>query len=239
VLEHLERVAREHPDTDLFVLSEYSFDGPVPGCVREWCRRHQRYLLAGGKAPQSGDTFRNTAFVVGPDGEVIFEQAKSVPIQFFKDGLPALAQRVWDSPWGRLGICICYDLSYTRVVDRLVRLGAEALVVPTMDVADWGKNQHALHALVAPARAAEYRLPIFRLASSGISQVVTTAGRVVATAPHPGSGQMIAGRLFLRGRGRLPWDRVVAPVCVAGCAGFSLWRLGRAPWVRKSKSTSP
>ena len=65
-----------------------------------------------------------------------------MPIQFFKDGFPAREQKLWDSPWGKIGICICYDLSYTRVTDELVRLGANALIVPTMDIIDWGRNQH-------------------------------------------------------------------------------------------------
>jgi apolipoprotein N-acyltransferase len=54
-----------------------------------------------------------------------------------------------------IGICICYDLSYSRVTDRLLRLGAQALIVPTMDLIDWGRRQHELHARVAPMRAAE------------------------------------------------------------------------------------
>ena len=62
-----------------------------------------------------------------------------------------------------IGICICYDLSYRRVTDPLIRMGAQALIVPTMDVADWGRRQHELHARVAPVRAAEYGVPIFRL----------------------------------------------------------------------------
>ena len=93
-----------------------------------------------------------------------------MPIQFFKDGLPAREQRLWDSPWGKIGLCICYDLSYARVTDRLVRLGAQAMIVPTMDVVDWGQREHELHARVAPIRSAEYGIPIFRVASSGISQ---------------------------------------------------------------------
>ena len=78
--------------------------------------------------------FYDTAFVVGTNGEVVFKQVKSVPIQFFKDGLPAKEQTVWNSPWGKIGFCVCYDLSYTRVTDELVRQGAQLLIVPTMDV---------------------------------------------------------------------------------------------------------
>ena len=145
----------------------------------------------------------------------MFQQAKRVPIQFFKDGLPATKQELWNSPWGKIGICICYDLSYTRVTDELIRQGAQLLIVPTMDVETWGRHQHELHSRVAPVRAAEYGVPIFRLASSGISQAVTGYGSVIAQTPMPGNGEILFAQLRLPRRGSLPLDRVFAPVCTA------------------------
>lgn len=115
---------------------------------------------------------------------------------------------------GKIGICICYDLSYTRVTDQLIRLGAQALIVPSMDASDWGRQQHELHARVAPIRAAEYGVPIFRLASSGISQYVNASGHVLATAPTPGEEAIIVGVLHLKNPGKLPLDRVIAPLSV-------------------------
>ena len=223
VLLRLNDLIRSHPDTELVVLSEYTFDGPVPEAVKDWCRENKRYLVVGGKDPAPGGDFYDTAFVVGPGGDIVFRQVKAVPIQFIKDGLSAPEQRVWDSPWGKIGICICYDLSYTRVTDRLVKLGAEALVVPTMDVAEWGEAQHDLHARIAPARAAEYGLPIFRIASSGISQWVDCRGDVKATAPCPGGAAVLAGTLEMRGGGRRPLDRWLAPFAVAVTALFVVW----------------
>jgi apolipoprotein N-acyltransferase len=109
-----------------------------------------------------------------------------------------------------------------------------------MDVESWGATEHALHAQVTPVRAAEYRLPVFRLASSGISQWVSRQGRVLASAPYPGPGAAIAGDLALRGPGRLPWDRVLAPACVAFTGGFVLW-LGaeRLGFGRPRKANEP
>jgi len=211
VLIRLSDLLRSHPDIQLIVLSEYAFDGLVPEQVRAWCREHQLYLIAGGKDPAPGGKFYDTAFVVGPAGEIIFKQGKAVPIQVIKDGLAAPEQRVWESPWGRIGICTCYDLSSTRVTDALVRLGAQALIVPTMDMADWGEAQHVLHARVAPVRAAEYGVPIFRLASSGISQYADAMGRVRASAPFPGDAAVLSAHLELADRGRLPFDRWLAP----------------------------
>lgn len=225
VIAALGKVLKAVPAAELLVLSEYTFQDVVPESVRRWCREHRRYLIVGGKEPAANGKFYNTAFVVGPDGDIVFQQAKSVPIQFFKDGLPAPEQKLWESPWGRIGICICYDLSYTRVTDRLVRLGAEALIVPTMDLTEWGRHEHELHARVAKVRAAEYGVPIFRVASSGISQLVDRSGRLVAQTGFPGERAVISGRLQLGAAGSLPLDRALAPVAVAVTALVLVWML--------------
>jgi len=226
VLLRLNELVRQHPDTELVVLSEYTFSGPVPEKVKEWCRENRRFLIVGGKDRAPAGNFYNTAFVVGPEGNIAFRQVKAVPIQFFKDGLPAPEQKLWNSPWGKIGICICYDLSYTRVADRLVRLGAQALIVPTMDVMEWGRSQHELHARITPVRAAEYGIPIFRLASSGISQCADRTGRVLQTAPCPGDGATLLGTLDIAGAGKLPLDRWLAPFATGVTAVLVIGLLG-------------
>jgi apolipoprotein N-acyltransferase len=228
VIVRLNDLIRKHPEAELLVLSEYTFNDPVPTKMKDWCRQHQRYLLVGGKDPALNGNFYDTAFVVSPGGEIVFKQGKKVPIQFFKDGLPAGEQNIWNSPWGRIGICICYDLSYSRVTDRLVQLGAQALIVPTMDVVDWGRRQHELHARVAPVRAAEYGIPILRVASSGISQLVDSRGRTLASAPCPGDGAMLSGVVEMRDSGHLPLDRWLAPFATVLTGlittGLLMWR---------------
>lgn len=223
VIFSLDKLIRQFPQARLLVLSEYTFGGPVPERIKSWCAKNQRYLVVGGKDPAAGSQYYDTAFVVGPSGDIIFRQGKCVPIQFFKDGLPAREQKLWESPWGKIGFCVCYDLSYTRVTDQLIRLGAQAIIVPTMDVADWGRHQHEMHARVAPVRAAEYGVPIFRVASSGISQCVNAHGQVTASAPMPGDEAMISGFLDLKGAGTLPLDRVIAPLSTAVTGLFIGW----------------
>jgi apolipoprotein N-acyltransferase len=211
--EYLDRVLEKEPDAQILVLSEYTIDSGVSDRLRNWCRENKRYLILGGK-DEVGTNYFNTAFVVGPTGEVVFKQAKSVPIQFFKDGLPALSRRIWESPWGRIAICVCYDLSYRRVTDDFAWQGAKAIIVPFMDLTDWGGHQHRLHARVAPVRSREYGVPVFRLGSSGISQNVDAFGRVSATASFPGQEEVFAGDLVIAGEARLPLDAWLAPVCV-------------------------
>jgi apolipoprotein N-acyltransferase len=214
----LNNALKKNPDAQIFVLSEYTLFGPVPESLKTWCREHSRYLVVGGEEPVGTNNYYDTAFVIGTNGDIVFKQAKSVPIQLMRDGLPAKKQELWNSPWGKIGFCVCYDLSYTRVTDELVRQGAQLLIVPTMDVTEWGRREHELHALVAPTRAAEYGIPIFRLASSGISQAVAGGGYVTAQAPFPGSGEILSASLRLPMRGSLPIDRLLAPFCVGVAA---------------------
>ena len=217
----LDGALAEFPETDVFVLSEYTFLGPIPDSIKTWCRKHRKYLAVGGEDAAPPSDYYDTALVIGTNGEVVFRQAKCVPIQFMQDGLPASQQQLLDSPWGRIGLAVCYDASYSRVTDELIRQGAQALIFPTMDVADWGAAQHLLHARIAPMRAAEYAVPIFRVCSSGVSQFVDSAGEVKSSAPFPGDGAMLAAEMSLPDHGRMPPDRRLARLSVVVVAGLS------------------
>jgi apolipoprotein N-acyltransferase len=232
----LDHALAKNPNTQIFVLSEYTLEGGIPDSLRNWCRDHNRYLVVGGKDIVTNHIYYNTAFVIGTNGDTVFKQVKCTPIQFFDDGLPAPSQQVWNSPWGKIGICICYDLSYTRVTDELVRQGAQLLIVPTMDVTEWGRHQHELHSRVAPVRAAEYGIPIFRLASSGISQAVNGQGDVVAQTAFGKEDEILYATLRLPSYNKLPPDRFLAPLCTGITAALTLvllvlnWKDQRKAW---------
>jgi apolipoprotein N-acyltransferase len=100
------------------------------------------------------------------------------------------------------------------VTGELVRLGAQVLIVPTMDVTDWGRGEHELHARIAPVRAAEYGIPVFRAASSGISQSVYGVGYVTASASFPDQLATIQSVLTFGKSGSLPIARVIAPISI-------------------------
>jgi nitrilase len=202
VADTLDQLAAAHPEAQILVLSEYSFTGPVPQIVRDVVRKYHRYFIAGGIKMLEKNQFADTAFVLGPDGEDVFEQGKSVPVQFMDDGIPAAQRRVLDSPWGKIGIAVCYDISYARVMDDFVRQGAQGLIVPTMDVIHWGEyERRMLHGRLGLVRSAEYGIPTFSIWSSGESQLVDRYGRVIAKAGYPGHGDVIAGAFDMQSAG--------------------------------------
>jgi len=223
IIKALDGVVTRHSPVDLCVLSEYTLlNGPPSRQLKDWCRNHDQYLIIGGKDPTTGGAYFNTAFVIDPKGEIVFKQAKSVPIQLFKDGLPAFGQELWNSPWGKIGICICYDLSYTRVTDQLAKKGAQMLIVPTMDVAEWGRHEHELHARIAPVRAAEYGIPVFRVASSGISQGINGLEKVQTS--FPGQGEVLDFQAVLSRPATVPLDRrFLVQISLGITTGWGLW----------------
>ncbi|WP_367873837.1 nitrilase-related carbon-nitrogen hydrolase [Luteolibacter sp. Populi] len=229
VIADLDLALKQAPQAMLYVLSEYTYQEALPAELLDWCRRNARHVLVGGVERHSGehmdDFFYNMAYVVGPEGKVIHRQAKSVPIQFMDDGRPARHQRVWDGPLGRIGIAICYDMNYTRVMDGLIAKEAALLVIPAMDVISWGVPAHRLSAQLAAVRAAEYGVPLFRVASSGYSRIALPNGKLAGETGVPGQGEVIQGEVLLPSRGRRPLDRWVAWPCVVITAGVMLFLL--------------
>lgn len=221
IIESLDEALKRAPESQLIVLSEYTYQTEPPPELKAWCKRNQVPVLVGGVDRHAGEHMEervyNTAFLVGTDGEIALRQVKSVPIQFMNDGLPARRQRLWQSPAGKVGIAICYDMNYARVMDRLITRDAEFLIIPAMDVMGWGHHAHRLSAQLAAVRAAEYGVPLFRLASSGFSRIVSPDGRIKKELGVPGQGEIISERIALAGKGRRPFDRWL----LWPCAGFT------------------
>ncbi|MBF0424155.1 MAG: apolipoprotein N-acyltransferase, partial [Magnetococcales bacterium] len=89
-------------------------------------------------------------------------------------------------PWekGDLGILICYETIFPEEVRQLAEAGARWLINVTND--GWfGESAKPQHLAMARMRAVENRLPMFRVANTGISAAFDAMGReVVRIAPN-------------------------------------------------------
>jgi len=219
----LDELVKKSPDAELIVLQECLFRGGVPEPVLQWCKDHKKYLIAGGWDRMDEKKFYNTAYVVDTDGKIVFRQAKCRPVQFCNDGIPARDQKLWKSPWGLIGIAICYDDGYRVVMDELVRQGAQMLIVPTMDPPAWGELEHEIHSRIVRMRAAEYEMPVLRVSGAGPSVFAGRDGLVKALAPSGMDFAVIDGKMEMASHGRLPPDRWVTGIAVVVTAAFASW----------------
>lgn len=235
-LDKLANLSLSAAGTQLIVWPEYSFT-VAPG-AEEAFRKLLAKKLAGPAAvavlpgaifPEDMKTGfeQNFAWVVAPGGALLGRYDKAHPIPFVETRLPAnKTPRPVDTPVGRLGVEICYDLDFADTTRSLARQGAELLIVPDLDPLEWGAWQHRQHSAMSAARAAESGLWIVRAASSGESQLVDPAGRVAAFLPS-GAQTALPGDVRLRGAAtaytRLGW--LLAPLCLFLTIGLAAYCL--------------
>ncbi|ODN72316.1 nitrilase-related carbon-nitrogen hydrolase [Methylobrevis pamukkalensis] len=111
--------------------------------------------IAGGFCERADGRLYNAAMLVGPDGLVghyrklhLFDREKHV----FTPG--DLGLPVADLPFGKVGICVCYDLRFVEVVRALALKGASIIAVPTAWVGGFDADPFDAMGYIGQARGA-------------------------------------------------------------------------------------
>ncbi|AFV10711.1 omega-amidase Nit [Thermacetogenium phaeum DSM 12270] len=101
----------------------------------------RRVFLVGGSVPERGEDGRiyNTSYIFDDRGRQIGKHRKvhlfdiDVEGQYFRESeilAPGSRATVFATPYGRMGVMICYDLRFPELARLLVQKGALVLVVP-------------------------------------------------------------------------------------------------------------
>lgn len=146
VLDLIDQAAEARPR--LVVLPECSYPGYYLGLdenpkralagwedalrrFREKAKQHELHLVAG-LAELEGDKAYNSAYLIGPDGNVIGRYRKTFLWHFdSKWFVPGDEYRVFDTALGKIGILICADGRLPEIARVLALKGAEIIVDPT------------------------------------------------------------------------------------------------------------
>lgn len=126
----------------------------VLAVMREAARRHRVWLLPGTLPMALAGQVVNRAPLIRPDGSLAF-QDKWHMTRFETEawgvgrGAPP---SVFDTPWGRIGISICYDAEFPKHVRAQVEAGAWLILVPACTDTPHGFSRVAIS---ARARAVE------------------------------------------------------------------------------------
>lgn len=81
----------------------------------------------------AGGGIVNTAILAFPDGRVVFQDKLHLTPDEVAWGWKAGEElRVFDAPWGRAAILICYDSQFPSITTALARSAPETILVPSM-----------------------------------------------------------------------------------------------------------
>jgi len=187
-----------------------SLDGPIISRVREIADRESIFILAG-SFPERSTTpgkIYNTSVLLGPRGEIISTYRK---IHLFdvkipggeahhesREVVPGREAVVADTPLGRIGLTICYDLRFGGLYQRLAELGALIIFSPAAFTERTGKahweiliRSHAIENQVFMIAPAQHGSHPGNRRTYGHSMIVDPWGTILAEIPE-GDGIALA-----------------------------------------------
>lgn len=139
--------------------------------------RHAVMVLGTMTNTDKAPGWRNTALTFDEIGR-LGEHYKNHTIHFMNEGVAGTEARVVNTSVGVAGTPICFDNDFEDVPRRMTKAGAQFFASPMMDVDNWSAKQHEQHAELFRIRAAENARWYVVAATSGVSQIVDSIGRV-------------------------------------------------------------
>ncbi len=187
-------------------------DGEIVSTLRELARHHHVWILGGTfpEATAGGDRVHNTSVAVAPDGEIAGLYRKMHLFDVDLSGQGGLVYRESDrvapgdelvsfeTPFGGVGLSVCYDLRFPELYRALAARGVRFLAVPAAFARETGRDHWEV---LLRARAIENQAFVLAAAqvgehgggraSYGRSMIVDPWGLVLAQAPD-GPGPVYA-----------------------------------------------
>ncbi len=130
-------------------------DGPSVQAFAQACKELDVYAVIG-MLERANEQLYNAAVLIGPSGVIGCYRKAHLPFL----GVDKLATRgdtgfqVYDTPLGRIGMLICYDLRFPEAARSLALRGAEIIALPT----NWPQGAESAPKFIAPTRALENRV---------------------------------------------------------------------------------
>jgi predicted amidohydrolase len=138
-------------DTDKLGRAERQGAGPIQDCMRDAARTHGVWLIGGTLPLVSPDAAKvmNTTLVYGPDGAPVSRYDKIHLFGFTRGAehydeartiVPGESVVVFDAPFGRVGLAVCYDLRFPelfRAMGECTLMVVTAAFTHTTGLAHW------------------------------------------------------------------------------------------------------
>lgn len=179
--------------------------GPSTEALEQACARLDLYVVCG-LLERDGDALRNSAILVAPEGLLGTYRKTHLPfLGVDRFTVPGDELPVYETPLGRIGVEICYDLRFPEVTRTLALRGADFVAHPT----NFPVAARVQTEVITLARAAENRIYLLtanRVGKErtgefcGWSQIVDPYGTRLAEAGETGEALLVADAEVERAR---------------------------------------
>ena len=142
--------------------------------ARAFARSHTIYFapayLVFAYGQTTGD---NGLLMIKPDGEVAYTYTKTKT--WYPTNSDGLLRSI-DTPFGRLGTAICFDMDFPGFIGQAARQGVDIMLVPAFDTL----GTRPYHTEVGAMRGVDFGFAVVRQTNEGMSLVVDRQGNVLA-----------------------------------------------------------
>jgi len=162
------------------VLGEYAMQEPS---LRDRLRiipRAKDAVFVAGMPSKSREGIFNSIYAFLPSGNIAGQYDKMRLVPYFEEYKPGKRSPVIDTRLAKLGMAICFESVYPKMIRRLVKEKADLICVLTNDVGFSKDILVDLHARESVFRAVENRRYVVRAAQSGISMFIDPFGNVLS-----------------------------------------------------------
>ncbi len=198
-------------EADKVAIREREGEGPIQAFLAEQAARHGAWIVGGTIPLEAGDAehIRAACLVYDAEGR---QRARYDKIHLFDVTLeengetynesetiePGSEVVVVDSPFGRLGLAICYDLRFPELFRQLANKGVELIALPAAFTALTGRahwealvRARAIENVAYVVAAGQGGYHVNGRETYGDSMIVDPWGQILDRLPH-GSGVVVA-----------------------------------------------
>ncbi len=156
-----------------YVNSSEPIPGPSTKFLGEVARKNHLYIVAG-LLEKDGAIVYNTAVLIDRDGKLVGKYRKvSLPREEIDGGItPGDSYPVFDTDFGKIGMMICWDVTFPDAAKTLAQHGAEIILMPIAGG----------YVKLAMARALENQVYLVSSTYDMISAVFDLEGNVISEA---------------------------------------------------------
>ena len=185
-------------DHENFKLAE-SIPGPSTAAFQKLAKKHKVVIVASLFEKRASGVYHNTAAIIDADGSLLGIYRKmhipDDPLFYEKFYVTPgdLGFKAWQTRYGKIGVCICWDQWYPEAARLTAMQGAEIIFYPTAigwhpaETKEHGANQHGAWELIQRSHAV----------ANGC--YVAVANRIGLEKPIGGDGLEFWGQSFVAG----------------------------------------